>query len=149
MAAPKRPPVSATNGRGFKTSWPLELSREQMIGLMVMESRAACCLPEPTTDDLMAMRAAWARVLQDIPTQFLERCFDLASRQHQERFPMTSYQIATAWSEVCASGQAEEWFKEHARALPRPDCDLCQNTGREPIEVEGQGWTSRKCSCGR
>jgi hypothetical protein len=61
--------------------------------------------PQPTREMLAAQVAAWHEILIEIPTPYLQRCYESAARGHEGTYALTVSEVARAWRDV-VSGEA-------------------------------------------
>lgn len=91
------------------------------------------CAPSQLPDEtgLMLMAAAWDEQLDAIPTDWLERVFKAALKEHRSTFPLTTGEVLTAW-DALLDERMRAAQHDPARALPAGatvPCARCHGAG--------------------
>lgn len=116
---------------------------------IILKARLVCSLPALDPDELRLAVAAWNEIVEPIPDQWLDECYKRAMRSHRARDPFSASELIPIWENAVASKEVQRWQVEAGRSLARPDCEVCNNSGWQSVDVPGQGWTSKRCDCGR
>jgi hypothetical protein len=124
--------------------------RERMIGALLNRTNSQRGLPPFDGLDLLVKISDSGPILSDVPTWAMAECFTQAVKAHgRNDGPFQFSEVYLIWRDMSDGAKEALYLRFGPPSLARPDCDLCQNTGRQPVEVHGQGPTSKKCECGR
>jgi hypothetical protein len=76
---------------------------------LIRNSRSDLQLSPLSPGELEATMKSWNRRLGDVPTEYLEKCFDIALKtQGMKRSALTVFQVLTAWQTIIPRIQAQE-----------------------------------------
>jgi len=98
----------------------------------------------PTDAEKVHRAETWARVLYGIiPERHLAECFDRAFQNHKGNFPVSAYDLKTAWSEIKSEfRQTQIAERRYLPEIAESECERCYGSGMEV--VAGQG--ARRCA---
>jgi hypothetical protein len=112
---------------------------------LIFKARVACQQDElePAGMLLATMVEAWEEALDLVPTDYLNRCYLFALRNHDSSFPLGVGEIANAWEK-----NGKSWIEETRARMPAGDyCENCSGTGMEiVIGADGRSRGARPCS---
>ncbi len=148
----ENPPQTEAPDTTKKTSATLsesERTRRQTIALILTKVRVACSLPALSPKEFKLQLPTWIEALELINPHWLDRCYLRAIRVHKGDRPFGVYDIVAQWRDANASGEVEAWVQAGGRALPRPDCKLCSNTGWQPAMLNAEDSPVKRCECRR
>lgn len=112
------------------------LSRDQVLMLLIEQSRAELQLQPISTKELEKTKDAWLRRLSFIPTERLQRCFDVALERQERRASLVPNQILEAWKIVSAE------LQNLKRNQPRESCEFgCTVDGWVTVNADGSLWS--------
>src|SRR5262249_39958275 len=81
--------------------------RAEAVGSIIERSRLVAGLPALEAADYVAAIAAWNEILEDIPTYWLDECYQQALKVHRARDPFCVSEVYQQWDPIHRSNAYE------------------------------------------